>query len=343
MYKYIFNSTTNNIMLLVILALLPGIFIQSYYFGYSAIIQILISIIVSICTECCYLYLSGFRFFDGMNDYSTILSSILFGLCLPMFTPWWIIVIGSIGMIILGKQLYGGLGQNIYNPAMVGYIIVLVSFPSWMTNWSLFQLPLVHDVSFFDSCRLIFSHDNSIYNGLLNINNSIVTQATPLNYLKLTKDLSQELLFSTMYDRNNMYIQSGFFWINVGFLLGGVFLLVCRIICWRISISFLLVLWFLSFFGSLFLPGMILPPSISLFSGATMLGAFFILTDPVTSSTTPLGKIIFGVVIGFFLWIIRSFGNYPDAIGFSVLLGNSLVPLLDVYTRPKIYGYDKKI
>ncbi|CAL4319301.1 Ion-translocating oxidoreductase complex subunit D [Buchnera aphidicola (Eriosoma lanigerum)] len=339
MYKY---NTTENIMKLVILSLIPGVFVQTYYFGYATVIQIVISVIVGLCTECLFLCISRRPVLFFIGDYSAILSAILFSLCLPILVPWWINVIGSICMIILGKQLYGGLGQNIFNPAMTGYAIILVSFPTMMTNWNCLELCIKHCFNFFDVLDLIFSNKPFFNNLIVDLNNISVTQATPLNDFKLNQHLSLGTSDISLENIQSKYIFSVFFWINFWFLFGGIILLLYKIICWRISVSFLVSLFILSLLGSLYYPNLILSPKINLFSGATMLGSFFVLTDPVTSPSTNFGKIIFGCLIGFMVWIIRSFGNYPDSIAFSVLLGNSLVPLIDLLTKSRIYGYKKR-
>ncbi|CAL4319267.1 Ion-translocating oxidoreductase complex subunit D [Buchnera aphidicola (Eriosoma grossulariae)] len=334
------NYTINKIMFLTIISLIPGIIIQSIFFGYGVLIQIFIAIIVSVCTEFICLYLRGVDYWYHISDNSVLVSAILFGLCLPILIPWWVIVIGSIFMIVLGKQLYGGIGQNIFNPAMVGYVIILISFPVIMTNFNFFGVSIAHLFNFIDSLNLIFFCDNNFHDS----NNIFITQATPLNNIKLNQHILIDSIINVSKNNiQNLSFYSNFFWINFCFLLGGIYLLFKKIICWRIPMSFLLSLFTLSFFSSVYLPNVFLSPKINLFSGSTMLGAFFVLTDPVTSSTTNLGKIIFGVLIGFFVWIIRSFGNYPDAIAFSVLLGNSLVPLIDIFTKPKVYGDRKNI
>jgi electron transport complex protein RnfD len=132
---------------------------------------------------------------------------------------------------------------------------------------------------------------------------------------------------------------AGWQWVNLGYLAGGIFLLSQNTIRWHIPVSFLLSLTLCATLGWLFAPQTFLAPQLHLLSGATMLGAFFILTDPVTASTTNKGRLIFGALAGLLVWLIRSFGGYPDGVAFAVLLANITVPLIDYYTRPRVYGH----
>ncbi|VFP87156.1 electron transport complex subunit RsxD [Candidatus Erwinia haradaeae] len=345
---YIHNDNrTNRIMLLVLLAALPGIIAQIYFFGWGTLIQILIASSVALITESFILYLRKYPVYETLKDYSAILTALLLGASIPSLAPWWVISIGTLGAIIIAKHLYGGLGQNPFNPAMIGYVMLLISFPIQMTNW----LPLNNldhiKPTFIESLDVIF-HPNSL--------DQLITmpqfqpkidgfsQATPLDNFKTNRHflpIQKQIATQSIHkNRISINLESG--WINISFLFGGLFLLITRTIYWHIPLGFIGSLTLFSTLGHLYDPEMLLPPMIHLFSGATMLGAFFIATDPVTASTTNYGRLIYAILIGLITWLIRSYGGYPDGIAFAVLLANICVPLLDYYTKPHTFGYSQR-
>ncbi|XBC41360.1 MAG: RnfABCDGE type electron transport complex subunit D [Buchnera aphidicola (Nurudea yanoniella)] len=334
---------TSSIMLLVVLAMIPGIIMECYYFTIAVLIQIFLSSITSVIFEIIILKLRKKNIYINIFDYSAIVSGILLGLSVPAFSPWWISVIGSFFSIVVTKHLYGGLGNNIFNPAMSGYAILLISFPAIMTNWS-FQnnLNVIDTLSIKNIISIIFFTNLKDYFETLSqfFNLSFfITQATPLEQIRIDNrniSIFHFTDFSIFFE--NILIYRHWILINISFLVGGLFLLTKKIICWRISLGFLFSIFFCYSLDFLFFEKNKLFPLIPLFLGNTMIGAFFISTDPITTSITKIGRIIFGLVIGTLIWIIRVFGGYPDAISFSILLANSVVPLLDFYTRTRIYG-----
>ncbi len=306
---------TNQIMRQVSYALALGVGAQVYFFGFSVFIQIFLACITGLITEALFLRLRGSEIKPAIIDGSVVLTAILLAISIPSIAPWWIIVLGVSFAVIFGKQIFGGLGNNPFNPAMLGYAFLLISYPMQMTQWPADYLSLGQ------AADVIF--------GLSSIDG--LTGATSLDHLKtqLTMGISiQELELNSISQ----------LWINIGFLLGGIYLLLRRIIYWQIPVSLLLGVVAMStalfivdsnqFASSLF----------HLVNGATMLAAFFIATDPVTASTTPSGRIIYGFLIGILIVIIRVFGGYPDAVAFAVLLLNITVPLIDFYTQPKVFG-----
>lgn len=326
-------------MFWLIVALLPGIIVQARYFGLGNIVQIAIGIISALIFEGVFLSLRK-RSLTPLKDGSAIVTAILLGISIPSLAPWWIMVIGMFFAIVVAKQLYGGLGHNIFNPAMVAYVVLLISFPVQMTQWI---NPVISMQIGTEQMDLIATFNTIIKSSQDTIFQQFdgITQATPLDKIKsslnagssITEALSSQSVVITEF--------AGIGWqqINIAFLFGGIFLLALRIIRWQIPLVFLLTLTSCALIKQLVSPESALPVMMQLFSGATMLGAFFILTDPVSASTTPKGQIVYAVLIGILVWVIRSFGNYPDAVAFSVLFANLCVPLIDHYTKPRAYGH----
>jgi|TARA_Y100000294_G_scaffold134447_1_gene127067 electron transport complex protein RnfD len=306
---------TNQIMRQVIYALVLGVGAQIYFFGPSVIVQILLASVTAIIAEAVFLQIRGAKIKPAITDGSAILTAILLAISIPSIAPWWIIVLGVLFAIIFGKQIFGGLGNNPFNPAMLGYAFLLISYPVQMTQWP------GEFVSISQGIDAIFG---------LNYVDSL-TGATRLD------DVKTQLMLGTQISDINLEPVSQL-WINVGFLLGGIYLLLRRIIFWQIPFSLLLGLALMS--ATLFFidPSQFTSPYFHLANGATMLAAFFIATDPVSASTTPKGRIIYGFFIGILIVVIRVFGGYPDAVAFAVLLMNITVPLIDFYTQPKAFG-----
>jgi electron transport complex protein RnfD len=306
---------TNQIMRQVSYALALGVGAQVYFFGSSVLIQIFLACTTGLIAEALFLRLRGSEIKPSIIDGSVILTAILLAISIPSIAPWWIIVLGVSFAVIFGKQIFGGLGNNPFNPAMLGYAFLLISYPMQMTQWPADYLSMSQAVD------VIF--------GLSNIDG--LTGATSLDNVKtqLTMGISiQELELNSISQ----------LWINIGFLIGGIYLLLRRIIFWQIPVSLLLGVVMMS--TALFLvdSNQFASSLFHLVNGATMLAAFFIATDPVTASTTPSGRIIYGFLIGILIVIIRVFGGYPDAVAFAVLLLNITVPLIDFYTQPKVFG-----
>ena len=331
---------TAQIMRIVILCLLPGILLQSYFFGFANLVQIIIASTVALLSEAFVLKLRQRPILSTLNDGSAILTAILLAIAIPPLAPWWIIVIGTSFAIIFIKQLYGGLGQNLFNPAMAAYVLLLISFPLQMTAWIPAQSLQPFSTSLLDQINAIFT--GFTLDGYsvkqLSINIDGLTMATPLDSTRNALHSGQtikEILNSTAYHLSSW---QAIRWINIGFLLGGAILLYKRIIQWQIPLSFLVAMIVFSSIAFIIDPELNISPLFHLFSGATMLGAFFILTDPVSAAATVKGRILYGSLIALIVVIIRNMGGYPDAVAFAVLLGNMCVPLIDSFTKPKIYG-----
>ena len=313
------KMTTAEIFRGVVYCLIPGIIPILYFFGFGIILQILLAIITALVTEAVMLKLRNKQILYYLKDGSAVLTSILLALCIPTIAPWWIIVVGTIFAIVFSKHLYGGLGHNIFNPAMVGYVFLLLSFPEQLTKWQ----------------DIYFANIDSAFNIIFNINSiDAISQPTILDSIRNSDIYGNENFFRQQI----LTLDNPYMWVNLGFLVGGLYLLFLKIISWHIPVVLLLSLFILSLLLFLFDDIKFYLPIVHLFSGATMLGAFFIATDPVTASTTLFGRLIYGIFIGFLIIIIRSFSGYPDGVAFAILLANIIVPMLDANTKIKVFG-----
>nr|OQX99636.1 MAG: electron transporter RnfD [Erwiniaceae bacterium 4572_131] len=329
------------IMFLVIVACLPGIFAKYYFFGIGTLIQIFFSIFISLVLEIIILKIRSKNIKNYLQDTSLVLTSVLFGVSIPPLLPWWMTSIGLFFAIVVAKHLYGGIGQNIFNPAMVGYAVLLISFPVYMNNWNERDFSLSFFNDFKKSAYIIFFKNDitTVSSSYLNIIPDAFTTATPLNNFKIKSHLKDDFFIKENIIKNKeVSIQTSWKCINISFFLGGIFLLFTKIICWRIPISFLSSLGMLSIITYFYSKELFMSPQVHFFSGGTMICAFFIATDPVTAACNNVGKIVFGIIIGFLVWIIRNYSDYPDAIAFSVLFANMTVPLVDYYTKSSGYG-----
>ncbi|TNH04609.1 electron transport complex subunit RsxD [Testudinibacter sp. TR-2022] len=340
------SNLTARFMLWVIAAMLPAIAVQLYYFGVGVLIQIVLAASFAYALELVVTLLRRKPIFFYVADFSVILTALILAVAIPPYAPYWIILIGTFCAVILGKHVYGGLGQNPFNPAMVGYVVLLISFPLQMTSW-MPPITLLHEPpTWNDAISLIFNDLSSDGYSLLQLVGTIdgISQATPLDSIKSGLHNQQSLnniLHSPIFNRSQWFdfLGTGWWQLNLAFLLGGLLLLWKKIIHWQIPTALLLSLTLLSAANWLLAPQIALNPLAQLLSGATMFCAFFIATDPVTASITPKGKLVFGALVGFLIYIIRYYGNYPDAVAFAILLANISVPLIDHYTRPRVYGY----
>ncbi|MGV6983575.1 electron transport complex subunit RsxD [Providencia hangzhouensis] len=338
------DQSTSLVMLWVLLAAIPGIAAQVYFFGVGTLYQIILAVLTAVITEAVSIRLRQQPVVPVLKDNSAIVTALLLAISLPPLSPWWMIVLGTFFAITIAKQCYGGLGQNPFNPAMVGYVVLLISFPVHMTNWLPPHELQNMSISALDSLSIILSDHTPTGITLEQLRTGIdgMSQATPLDSFKtglLTHSISEVLQQPIL---QGSLAGIGWQWVNIGYLVGGLFLLQRRIISWHIPVSFLGTLAVLSIVSYLIDDSQHASPWVHLLSGATILGAFFIATDPVTASTTPKGRIIFGVIIGFLVWVIRVYGGYPDAVAFAVLLANITVPLIDYYTQPRAYGHGHK-
>ncbi|MDN3609429.1 electron transport complex subunit RsxD [Vibrio ostreicida] len=335
------RRSTPDLMKWVALCALPGLAAQTYFFGWGTLIQLGFAIIVSLALEASVMVARKRHPISALRDNSAIVTAWLLAIAIPPLSPWWLVLIGLIFAILVAKHLYGGIGHNLFNPAMVAYVVLLISFPVQMTSWLSPHALQPTPISFGDAFSLIFTSFNLDGLSLQQIRTGIdgVTMATPLDAFKtalLTGNTAAEALRQPQFGG---LAGIGWEWVNLSYLIGGLVLIKLRVISWHIPVSFLVSLMLISSLFSLLTPGDTASPIVHLLSGATMLGAFFIATDPVSASTTVKGRLVFGAFIGAMVFIIRSWGGFPDGVAFAVLLGNMSVPLIDYYTKPRTYGH----
>ena len=302
------DSVSKN-MLRVIIALLPAYAVALYSFGIGALVVSL----TAMCSCVLFEYLIQRFLLKGkitINNYSALLTGLLLSFNLPSNLPWWIVVIGSAGSIGIGKMCFGGLGNNPFNPALVGRVFLLFSFPVQMTTW---PRPLGWASSYLDA----------------------ETMATPLALIKSGNleqlpDALNLFLFNTSGSLGEISA--------LALLIGGVYLLITKVITWHIPVSILLtVIVFSSILYGIDSTAYPLP-YMHLLSGGMMLGAIFMATDYVTSPMTRKGMLIYGFFIGVITMIIRVWGVYPEGMSFAILIMNAFTPIINKYVKPKRFG-----
>lgn len=328
--------SVSNIMLSVMFALVPGIIAYVWVFGGGVLVTLILATITALLAESTMLKLRGKPIKPFIFDLSAVVTAWLLALAIPPLTPWWLIVVGTLFAIVIAKQLYGGLGYNPFNPAMIGYAVLLISFPALMTQW---PAPL-----FLAKIQLGFwEQANFILGGILpgEVKFDALTSATPLDYLKTQLKLHHDVASITQSTYYGHFGGKGVEWVASGYLLGGIYLMWKRIIPWQMPAAFLGALAMISGLFYLVNPAAYADPLLHLFSGASMLCAFFIITDPVSGPTTPRGRLIFSIGIALFVYLVRVFGGYPDGVAFAVIFFNICAPLIDMLTQPRVFGHEK--
>lgn len=319
----------------VLFALIPGTLALIWYFGSGVLFNILISIALALGFETAMLLARKRPLEPFLSDYSAVVTAWLLALAIPPLAPWWIVAVGIGFAIVVTKHLYGGLGYNPFNPAMAGYVVLLVSFPLEMTLW---PPPFMLEHTSLGVLQTIATKFMS--QPPHGLTWDALTIATPLDTMRTQLGLNltiEEIRANPLWGD---FGGKGWEWIGNWYLLGGLWLLYRRIIAWQIPVSLLGGLLTVSTIGYMHDPDVHPFPAFHLFSGGAMLGAFFIATDPVTASSTPTGRLIYGAGIGILTFIIRTWGGYPDGVAFSVLLMNLAVPTIDYYTKPRTFGHD---
>jgi len=304
------DTAIPKIMYEVLLALLPATLMGIYFFGLGTLKVIGLSIAGAMLSEA---LIQKIRRQDIMvTDGSAAITGLLLALTLPSNSPWWMVCVGAVAAIVLGKQLYGGLGWNPFNPALVGRVVLLISWPVQMTAWPK-PTPL-------------FSHAIDA-----------VTAATPLGILKMEK--AAAIVNISRIDLLLGYRGGSLGEVSIlAIILGGLYLLFRGHITWHIPGSYLLTVALFTGVFRLISPAEYASPLFHLLTGGLMLGAFFMATDYVTSPVTRKGQLVFGFGCGLLTGVIRLFGNYPEGVSFAILLMNSVTPLIDKYIRPTTFG-----
>ncbi|MES9875634.1 MAG: electron transport complex subunit RsxD [Candidatus Sedimenticola sp. PURPLELP] len=330
------SNSVSRSMLWVAAALVPGIISMMWYFGWGILINILLAVFTAIACEALAVKLRGRPAMPVISDMSALVTALLFAIAVPPLLPWWLTVLGIAFAILMVKHMYGGIGYNPFNPAMAAYVLLLISYPTDMTAWLPPEMLNEQPLSILQVMGIKFAGS---YPAGLQLD--ALTMATPLDVMRTQLDLNQTL---TEIKQNPLWGDFGglgWEWVGNWYLLGGLILIYKRIISWHIPVAMLgSMLILASIFHVLdqdaFPSGMF-----HIFTGATLLGAFFIATDPVTASTTKKGQLYYGAGIGVLVYIIRTWGGYPDAVAFAVLLMNMAAPTIDYYTQPQVFGHSR--
>ncbi|MDD2774728.1 MAG: RnfABCDGE type electron transport complex subunit D [Gallionella sp.] len=308
--------TLSKVMMTVMMALIPATLYGFWLYGWSAVMLWMISIFAAIASEALVVRWQGRGVKTALLDGSGVLTAWLLAISLPPTAPWWIAVLGSVFAVTICKQVFGGLGQNVFNPAMAARVMLLISFPLEMTTW-------VSPVDGMASASVLGHVKTELTRGI-SMDTSLVGHFSMLDGLVGNR-------IGSMGETAAILL-----------LLGGVFLIFRRIITWHIPVAMMLgvavpALLFHSIDSTHYAS-----PLVHLLSGGLILGAFFIATDPVTSPNTAMGQLIFGAGCGLMTWIIRTWGGYPEGVAFAVLMLNAGTPIIDHYVKPRIYGRDRK-
>jgi len=308
------GETTSRVMRAVLYSLIPACGVAIYFFGLSALVVLLVATLGCLATEsvCQKLMKQPVTITDG----SAAITGVLLALNLPPTCPWWMTLLGSVIAIAIGKQVYGGLGANPFNPALVARVVLLISFPVQMTTWSA-PAPLGSGLD-------------------------LVTTATPLgawkNAVMLTGQLPADMQGSTIaYFLGNMPGCIGEV-SALALLLGAAYLFYRRILTWHVPTTFIGTVVLLSGLFWLINPAKYPNPAFHLVTGGLVLGAFYMATDMVTTPVSTRGMLVFGVGCGVLTVLIRLFGGYPEGVSFAILLMNAATPLIDRYLRPRTFG-----
>ncbi len=321
-------ASVTSVMLRVLVALIPGTAIYVWFFGAAVLVQIAIASITALAAEAAVLRLRGRPVWMFLTDGSALVTAWLIALTFPPIAPWWLVVLGTLIAIVVAKHLYGGLGQNPFNPAMVAFCVMIVAYPQLMSQW-----PAVGFTDFHAQMTAIFGARHL----------DAVVMATPLDALRTALHTPEaHATVAGVLGSNATFGNiggKGWEWIAVGYLVGGLWLIQQRIITWHMPAAFLATLALIAGAACLAAPERFAGPQFHLLTGGAMIGAFFIVTDPVSGATTPRGKLIFAAGVALITWIIRVFGAYPDGIAFATLLMNMCVPLIDMHTQPPVFGY----
>lgn len=325
------NTSVTQVMLKVLAALLPAVAAYVWQFGIGILIQLALASITALAAEAVVLKVRGKPLQLFLSDLSAVVTAWLIALAFPSIAPWWLVVSGTALAIIFGKQLYGGLGQNVFNPAMLAYAIMIVAFPSLMSQWPSSQLDTAGQF------HAIFGISDPTARAM-----DAITSATPLDTLRTGLRAANATVSSVMQSQVFGWAGGSHWeWVTLGYLVGGLWLWQQKIITWHIPVGFLVALGLISGVFWVIHPSHFASPLLHVAAGGSMLAAFFILTDPVSAASTPRGKLIYAGSAALLVYLIRAFGSYPDGIAFATLLLNICVPIIDMKTQPPVFGHKK--
>lgn len=330
------QTSVASMMLQVLAALVPAAIAHVWFFGPGFIFNLIVAAIFATAGEALMMHLRGRPPETALADYSALVTAALLAFALPSLTPWWVTGTGALFGIVVAKHLYGGLGFNIFNPAMAGYVVILVAFPMHLNLWT---APRMGDIDY-EYLTIVQSLVYTLTGSLPDaMPFDAVSRATPLDAMKSglanLSTVSEIRVNPIMGDFGGR----GWEWIGNFLAIGGFWLLIKKIIRWQIPVGVGVGLLLPAGIMYLVEPSTHPSPGFHLFAGASILCAFFIATDPVSAATSPKGRFIYGFGIGALIYCIRTFGSYADGVAFAVLIMNMAVPAIDYLTRPHIIGH----
>jgi len=329
-------ANVSGVMQQVLLALVPAALAHVWFFGPGLIFNLLVAAAACTGSEALMMRLRGRPPMRALSDYSALVTAALLAFALPSLTPWWVTATAGLFAIIVAKHLYGGLGFNIFNPAMAGYVVVLVAFPMHLNLWVAPRMGDI-DYQFLTTLQTLQYTLTGVLPDALGYDQ--ISRATPLDVMKT----GLNRLATVAEIRTNPVMGDfggrGWEWIGNFLAIGGFWLMIRKIIRWQIPLGVGLGLLVPASIMYLVGPGTNPSPGFHLFAGATILCAFFIATDPVSAATSTRGRFVYGLGIGFLTWCIRRWGSYADGVAFAVLIMNMAVPAIDYLTRPRVVGH----
>ncbi len=315
------GDSVRRIMLSVLLALAPAAMFACWHFGWNA------ARLMIVCAASCVLFeyacRAAMRRDPSITDFSAVVTGVLLAMNLPPDLPSWMAIVGAFFAIVIAKQVFGGIGYNLFNPALIGRVVLLISFPMQMTSWSQWHIP--HPLAGADA----------------------VTSATPLGLLKTSVASGHGIPFlfnaATAWQfflgfKNGCIGEVS----GLALLIGGLYLLWRRAIYWQTPVCYLATVALMAAALQIADPVHQLGPLFHLLTGGVLLGAIFMATDMVTSPVTKTGMAIFGIGCGVLTMVIRLWGGYPEGTSFAILLMNAVVPLINRFTRPRVFGHVRR-
>ncbi len=325
------------LMLQVLAALVPAALAHIWFFGPGFLFNLLVAAIFAAAGEIVMLRLRSRQPETGLSDFSALVTAALLAFALPSLTPWWVTASGALFAIVIAKHLYGGLGFNIFNPAMAGYVMILVAFPVHLNLW---VAPRMGDIDY-QTLTMLQTLQFTL-TGLLpdSISFDAISRATPLDAMKAGLNNMQTVTEIKALPIMGSIGGRGWEWVGIFLAVGGIWLLIKRIIRWQIPTGVGIGLLLPATIIYILDPGANPGPSFHLFGGGAILCAFFIATDPVSAASSPKGRFVFGLGVGLLIYAIRRWGSYSDGVAFAILIMNMSVPAIDYLTRPHIVGHD---
>lgn len=333
------TANVAGIMLQVLLALVPAAFAHVWYFGPGILFNLIVAAVFCVAGEALMMRARGRDPMLALADFSALVTAALLAFALPSLTPWWVTATGALFAVVVAKHLYGGIGFNVFNPAMAGYVVILVAFPMQMNLWVAPSMGDIDYISLSIPQTLMYTLTGVLPDAL---SFDAVSRATPLDAMQSGLRSLQTYAEIRTNPMMGDFGGRGWEWISNFIAIGGFWLLLKKIIRWQIPTGVMLGLLLPAGVMYLVDPGTNASPGFHLFSGATILCAFFIATDPVSAATSPKGRFVYGLGVGLLIYAIRRWGAYADGVAFAILLMNMATPAIDYLTRPHIVGHARK-